>query len=162
MRRILVALVVVLLVASAGPAGATGAWNWPVVGPVIQGFDPPSSPYGAGHRGIDLAVPVGTIVRAPASGVVTFAGTVAGHLFVTIDQGGGVLSTSSFLSGLLVRKGDVVIAGQPIALSGTGHPGDAVPNLHFGVRLNGQYVDPLDYLRPLSVVDLIRLAPVLV
>jgi hypothetical protein len=53
------------------------------------------------------------------------------------------------------------VQGQDVALSGTGHVGDTIPNVHVGVRLNGQYVDPLDYLRAVSVVDLIRLAPIL-
>ncbi len=159
MKRIFVALVVLVLVVATAPAQASGSWVWPVTGPVIRGFDPPSSPYGSGHRGIDIAAPVGSVVRAPAPGVVSFAGNVGGHLFVTINHGGGLLSTCSFLSALLVRKGDTVAAGQPIALSGTGHAGDTTPNLHLGVRLNGQYVDPLDYLGAASVVDLIRLAP---
>jgi murein DD-endopeptidase MepM/ murein hydrolase activator NlpD len=160
MKRTLVVLAVVLAVMPAAPARATGSWTWPVTGAVIRGFDPPDSPYGAGHRGIDVAAPVGTLVRAPAEGVVSFAGNVGGHLFVTIDHGGGLLSTCSFLSALLVHKGDVVIQGQGIALSGTGHVGDTTPDVHLGVRLNGGYVDPLDYLSPASVADLIRLAPI--
>jgi murein DD-endopeptidase MepM/ murein hydrolase activator NlpD len=159
MRRTIVAAVVISTLFAAGPASAMGTWTWPVVGPVVRGFDPPSSPYGAGHRGIDIATPIGTVVRAPAPGVVTFAGTIAGQRYVTIDHGGGLVSTCSFLSGLLVGKGDLVSQGQPLALSGAGHPGDTIPDLHLGVRLNGQYVDPLDYLGPASVVDLIRLAP---
>ena len=142
-----------------GPAWATGTWTWPVVGPVVRGFEPPTSAYGPGHRGIDIATAIGTVVRAPAPGVVTFAGMVAGQRYVTIDHGGGLLSTCSFLSGVLVHKGDLVAQGDPIALSGAGHPGDTIPNLHLGVRLNGQYVDPLDYLGPASLVDLIGLAP---
>jgi murein DD-endopeptidase MepM/ murein hydrolase activator NlpD len=161
MKRTLATFVVLLSIMGAAPARASGVWTWPVTGPVIRGFDPPSSPYGTGHRGIDVAASVGTLVRAPATGVVSFAGNVGGRLFVTINHGGGLLSTCSFLSGLLVRKGDTVAAGQAIALSGTGHPGDTTPNLHLGVRLNGQYVDPLDYLGAASVVDLIRLAPLL-
>jgi murein DD-endopeptidase MepM/ murein hydrolase activator NlpD len=160
MKRTLVVLAVLLSVLPAAPAGATGSWTWPVSGAVIRGFDPPGSPYGSGHRGIDVAAPVGSLVRAPASGVVSFAGNVGGRFFVTIDHGVGLLSTCSFLSMLLVHKGDLVGQGQGIALSGTGHVGDTTPNMHFGVRLNGEYVDPLAYLRPASVVDLIRLAPI--
>jgi murein DD-endopeptidase MepM/ murein hydrolase activator NlpD len=161
MKRTLAALVVLVSVLTTAPARASGSWIWPVTGPVIKGFDPPSSPYSSGHRGIDIATQVGTVVLAPAPGVVSFAGNVGGHLYVTIDHGGGLLSTCSFLSALLVHKGDMVVAGQAIALSGTGHPGDTTPNLHLGVRLNGQYVNPLDYLGVASVVDLIRLAPLL-
>jgi murein DD-endopeptidase MepM/ murein hydrolase activator NlpD len=161
MKRTLAALLVLVSVVASAPANAAGAWVWPVTGPVIRGFDPPSSPYGSGHRGIDIATAVGTLVRAPAPGVVSFAGNVGGHLFVTTNHGGGLLSTCSFLSGLLVHKGDTVAAGQAVALSGTGHPGDTTPNVHLGVRLSGQYVDPLDYLGAASVVGLIRLAPLL-
>ena len=150
----------VLSVAPASPAFASGTWTWPVSGPVVRAFDPPGSPYGSGHRGIDIAAPVGAVVRAPAAGVVSFAGSVGGRLFVTVDHGGGLLSTCSFLSGLLVHKGDVVVQGQLIALSGSGHVGDTSPNVHLGVRLTGQYVDPMDYLAPMSIVDLIRLAPI--
>jgi murein DD-endopeptidase MepM/ murein hydrolase activator NlpD len=126
---------------------------------VIRGFDPPDSPYGSGHRGIDIAAAVGTPVLAPAPGTVTFAGQVAGHLFVTIDHGGGLESTYSWLSAILVRKGDGVDAAAVIAASGTGHPTDLVPNLHMGVKLDDVYVDPLDYLGPISVSGYIRLAP---
>ena len=161
-RTILVVALIlaVVPVTSAAPALASGTWTWPVTGPVIRGFDPPGSPYGSGHRGIDIGAPSGTLVRAPAAGVVTFAGSVGGRLFVTIDHGGGLLSTCSFLSSLLVRKGDLVVQGQDVARSGTGHAGDAVPNVHLGVRLAGSYVDPMDYLGAASIVDLIRLAPI--
>ena len=158
MKRTFVLIVVALSILPASPVRASGSWAWPVNGAVIRAFDPPDSPYGPGHRGIDIAAPLGTPVRAPAAGVVTFAGNVGGRLFLTVDHGGGLLSTCSFLSSLLVHKGDVVMRGQPVALSGTGHPGDTTPNVHLGVRLNGVYVDPLDYLGSLSVVDLIRLA----
>jgi murein DD-endopeptidase MepM/ murein hydrolase activator NlpD len=136
-----------------------GTWAWPVTGPLIRGFDPPTSPFGAGHRGIDIAVPFGTMILAPEAGTVSFAGRVGGELFVTIDHGGGLSSTCSWLSSAAVRKGDVVARGQPIGATGPGHPGSLVPHLHLGVRLDGQYVDPLAYLAPLGVQDLIRLVP---
>jgi len=142
-----------------GPARASGAWTWPVVGPVIRGFDPPDSPFGSGHRGIDIAAAVGTTVHAAAAGTVAFAGPVGGRLFVTVDHGAGLESTYSFLSSISVRRGDVVSQGQTIARSGTGHAGDIVPNLHFGVKLADTYVDPLEYLGPVEVWRFIRLAP---
>jgi murein DD-endopeptidase MepM/ murein hydrolase activator NlpD len=141
------------------PARAAGDWTWPVVGPVIRGFDPPDSPYGSGHRGIDIAAAVGTPVLAAEAGVVTFAGPVGGRLFVTIDHGAGLRSTYSFLSALAVRRGAVVSMGDVIARSGTGHAGEPVPHLHFGVKLGEAYVDPLEYLGPVDVWRFIRLAP---
>jgi murein DD-endopeptidase MepM/ murein hydrolase activator NlpD len=130
-----------------------------VVGPVIRAFDPPENPYGSGHRGVDIATALGTPVRAAAGGVVSFAGPVGGELFVSVDHGSGLASTYSWLSAVSVRKGDMVAAGDVVALSGLGHPGSSLSHLHFGVKLDGVYVDPFDLLLPPSVVDLISLAP---
>ena len=129
-------------------------------GPVTRGFDPPDTPFGSGHRGIDIAVALGSPVRAPAAGTVTFAGPVGGRLFLTIDHGGGLESRYSFLDALVARRGDAVSsAGRWSRRSGTGHAGDLVPNLHFAVLLLDAYVDPLDYLGPIEVWRFIRLAP---
>jgi hypothetical protein len=161
LRRSAVLALTLLLVA--GPGGsasrAAGTWVWPLVGSVIRGYDPPDNPYGSGHRGIDIAAPVGTIVRAVDAGTVTFAGKVGGQLFVTVNHGGGLASTYSWVSALLVRKNDHVVRGQPVATTGWGHADLAVPHLHFGVRRDGTYVDPMAFLAPLSVTNLIRLAP---
>ena len=59
----------------------------PVNGPVIAGYSPVGQ-YG-GHWGVDYGVPTGTEVKAPASGRVTFAGSVAGMRSVTIEPGSG-------------------------------------------------------------------------
>jgi hypothetical protein len=158
MRRIAVAVLLAVAVPST-PARAAPPWAWPVVGPVVRAFDPPDSPYGAGHRGIDIGVPVGTTVVAPDDGVVSFAGPVGGRLFVTIDHGGGLTSTASWLGSLLVRRNAHVVRGQPVATTDWGHPDLAVPQLHFSVRLQGDYVDPMAYLEPASVSSFIRLAP---
>jgi len=158
-RGAFLALLLFVLGVSASPAGAAGDWTWPVAGPVIRAFDPPDSPYGTGHRGIDVATQVGTTVVAPTDGVVSFAGPVGGRLFLTVDQGSGVQSTFSWLSRLLVRKGDRVVRGQPVALTGWGHLDSLVPHLHLGVKLDGIYVDPMAYLGPLSVGAFVRLAP---
>ena len=162
MRRIAVALAVAVVLdmaVAATPARAAPPWAWPVVGPVVRAFDPPDSPYGAGHRGIDIGVPLGTTVVAPDDGVVSFAGPVGGRLFVTIDHGEGLTSTASWLGFLLVRRKARVVRGQPVATTNWGHPDLIVPQLHFSVRLNGDYVDPMAYLEPASVSSFIRLAP---
>ncbi|HZP90825.1 MAG TPA: M23 family metallopeptidase [Actinomycetota bacterium] len=160
-RRLLVlplAFATVLLLAPA--ALAAGSWRWPVVGPILRGFDPPASPYGSGHRGIDIATAFGSEVVAAAPGVVSFAGPVGGALFVSVDHGGGLVSSYSWLSSILVRRGDVVGEGVALALSGGGHPGVSPPHLHFGVRRDGVYVDPLELLAAPSVVGIVRLVPV--
>jgi murein DD-endopeptidase MepM/ murein hydrolase activator NlpD len=134
-------------------------WAWPVGGPVLRPFDPPEDPYGAGHRGIDIGSVAGTPILAPAGGTVAFAGPVGGQLFLTLDHGGGLTSTYSWLSAIDVRKGQVVARGDPVGRTGGGHPGSTIPHLHFGARLEGSYVDPMTLLGPPPVVDLIHLAP---
>src|SRR5262245_47346792 len=146
----------------AAAALAAGTWTWAVTGGVIREFDPADPPAGCGHRGVDIAAAPGTTVLAAADGSVTFAGPVGGRLFLTIDHGGGLESTYSFLEALLVRRGDVVVQGASIARSGTGHAGFFVPHLHFGVRLNDEYQDPLDRLGPIEGWRFIRLAPLAV
>ena len=150
---------VVVLVVVAPSADAAIPWSWPVTGPIVRGYDPPDSPYGSGHRGIDIATAMGSVVLAPDDGVVTFAGKVGGRLFLTIDHGAGVTSTCSWLTSVLVRKNDRVTRDQPVATTGWGHADLTVPHLHFGVRLDGAYVDPLAYLAAPSVSTMIRLAP---
>jgi murein DD-endopeptidase MepM/ murein hydrolase activator NlpD len=144
---------------STAASAADGPWTWPVVGPVLRSFDEPDSPYGAGHRGIDIAAPVDSTVRSPAAGTVAFAGSIAGDVFVAIDHAGGLRSTYSWLSSSSVEEGDAVFAGDAIARSGAGHPGSGVAHLHFGTKRDGIYVDPLSLLAPASVVHLIHLVP---
>lgn len=160
---LLLALTVAVRIGVVEPLGAaaptSGTWAWPVVGPVIGTFDPPDTPFGAGHRGIDIATEVGTVVIAPEPGVVAFAGKIGGELFVTLDHGGGLTSTYSWVSSALVRKGDSVPRGAVIALSGRGHPDSTTAHLHFGVRRDGVYLDPLSFLVPPNVSEFIRLAP---
>ena len=144
-------------VASGAPV--FGSYRWPVAGPIIRFFEPPPTPYSAAHRGIDIAVPFGTPIHAPADGTVTFAGWIAGSMFLTIDHGDGVKTSYSWLSGLSVSKGHPVHTGEVIGFTGHGHPEVPTPHLHFSARVNGAYVDPLLLLEGLDLVSLIRLAP---
>ena len=75
----------------------------PVPGRLVGPYEP-TGVY-AGHWGLDLAAGPGSQVRAGGSGVVTFAGSVAGMLSVTIDHGKGLRSSVSFLSEILVEVG---------------------------------------------------------
>lgn len=128
----------------------------PVDAAVARLFEAPATDYGRGHRGIDYAVPTGTAVRAAAAGTVTYAGIVAGDLFVTIAHGSGLETTYSELSAISVTEGAVVEEGTWIGRSGSAHGGDS---LHFGVKLEGAYVDPESFLGALDVTGAIHLAP---
>ena len=142
---------------AAGPAW--GTYRWPVHGEVIRGFEQPETRYSAGHRGIDIAAPFGTPIRAPADGTVSFAGQVAGGLYISIDHAGGIRTTCSWISSVGVKKGQTVRAGEVIGATGLGHPAADRPNLFFSARLDGTYIDPMLLLGGGNLDDLIHLAP---
>jgi murein DD-endopeptidase MepM/ murein hydrolase activator NlpD len=146
---------------TASGAPAFGTYAWPVQGPIFRFFEPPATPFSTGHRGIDIAVSFGTPIQAPASGTVTFAGWVAGSMFMTLDHGDGVKTSYSWLSGFAVPRGSSVDAHQVIAYTGHGHPDVPTPHLHFSVRVDGVYVDPLLLLEGVDLVSLVRLAPLI-
>ena len=155
------AVVVSFLVAtSPPPASATEVLAPPVDAAVERHFDAPEFDYGRGHRGVDYAVAPGTLVRAAAAGTVVFAGNVAGRPAVTIDHGGGMESTYSILSDVMVASGESVDEGRYIGTSGSAHPGSG-SGLHFGVKIDDEYVDPALYLGEVDVGDAIHLARLL-
>lgn len=127
---------------SAEPAPVRVFYRPPAPGPIIRHYEPPPSPYAAGHRGIDIAAPSGATVQAAADGRVAFAGPVGGSVAVSIDHEDGLRTTYSYLRTSLVRAGSFVQRGDPIARSGDGHPGSpAEPHLHFGIRRGDSYLD---------------------
>lgn len=121
--------------------GARG-WVWPLAGlRIVAPYRAPVDDYAPGHRGVDLAPADSAAVRSPAAGVVAFAGAVAGRGVLTIDHGDGLVTTLEPLNTDL-RPGDAVLRGAyvgDIALGGHAAPG----TLHFGVRLDGRYINPL-------------------
>jgi murein DD-endopeptidase MepM/ murein hydrolase activator NlpD len=122
---------------------------------VVRGFEPPPSPYAAGHRGVDLATDAGSAVRAAGDGRVSFAGQVAGRGVVVIVHPDGV-STEYEPVTPSVRVGATVARGQPIGqVSGTHGACAANRCLHWGARRNDTYFDPLSLLRPLGKVRLL-------
>ena len=125
-------------------ASAVETWAWPVGPPrtIVRPYIAPATAYSAGHRGIDVTVLDG-IVTAPAPGIVHFAGTVVDRPVLSIDHGGGVLSSYEPVTTTL-RKGDPVARGDPIGQAVPGHCISLC--LHFGVRIDGEYVSPLSML----------------
>ena len=90
------------------------AWTWPASGEVLEPFVYGGDPYAGGqHRGIDVAGEGEEAVLAPASGVVTFAGTVgANGKVVTVETPGGHAVTLVHLGSIAVKKGDAVREGS--------------------------------------------------
>jgi len=112
---------------------------------VVKGKDVPKSP----HPGMDIAVPQGTPIRAPASGIVTFADA---NLYLTggtvlVDHGHGVSSNFLHLSRVDVKVGDRVEQGQVIGA--VGMTGRATgPHLHWGMNWFDVRLDPLLVVEP--------------
>ena len=94
----------------------------------------------AGHWGIDIALPEGSEVRALGEGVVTFAGSVAGRLSVTVDHGGSVRTSYSYLARITTSEGRQVDRGTRLGVSGA--HGD-VGAVHVSLRIGARYIDPL-------------------
>ncbi|MGH2699432.1 MAG: peptidoglycan DD-metalloendopeptidase family protein [Actinomycetota bacterium] len=150
-----VALVVAWLLLVPQPASAEQERPWlvpPVDAPIQRGFDLPKGQYGPGNRGLEYAVVEGTSVRAAGDGTVAFAGPVAGILAVTLDHGGGLVTTHTGMRQVYVARGDEVDQGHWL--------GETTDRFHFGVKLEDVYVDPQDYLGPIDTGDAIHLIPV--
>lgn len=173
LRSLLAALLATAVVAAAPalsapetppspPAGPTGSparlvvdpaarWRWPLTPPaeVLRAFTGPATPYGRGHRGLDLSAVPGATVLAVEDGTVTHAGIVAGRGTVTVRHDDGLLSTyEPVLSS--VRAGQRVSVGGPLGLvedvpPTAGHCGPRAC-LHLGARRGRAYLDPLPLL----------------
>jgi murein DD-endopeptidase MepM/ murein hydrolase activator NlpD len=134
------------LLAITRPAGAR--WVWPVeVSPqVIRGFQPPPKNWLPGHRGADLAVVPGDHVRAAGAGTVTFAGPLAGRGVIVVSH--GALRTTYEPVTASVQVGDVVTVGQRIGVIAVGasHCGGYPACLHWGLRRDEVYLEPLSLL----------------
>lgn len=124
-------------------------WPLPIAGRISSYFGNRTAPTAGAssyHKGIDIAIPVGTRVLATRAGKVVTAtySTSAGN-FVGVYHGNGVYSYYMHCSSLSVEVGDVVSKGQQVALSGnTGI--STGPHLHFAIYENGAYVNPLLYV----------------
>jgi len=105
------------------------------------------------HKGIDIAVPLGTKIGAAMKGQVEFAGVQEGYGNVIILKHlGGLETVYGHCSKIEVKNGDIVNTGNEIGKAGsTGR--STGPHIHFEVRYNGTAVDPLKYLNNNSVYN---------
>jgi murein DD-endopeptidase MepM/ murein hydrolase activator NlpD len=110
---------------------------------LVRPYIAPPTPYAAGHRGIDIGATGGAQVLAPDDGVVHFAGVVVDRPVLSIRHSGGMLSSFEPVSSVL-EAGDRVHRGDVVGVLQPGHCSE--PCLHFGVRLHGEYLSPLNYL----------------
>lgn len=98
------------------------------------------------HTGVDFAASDGTHIYAWKSGTVTFVGWSGGYgNFIIVDHGDGTVSRYAHCSGYAVSQGQTVTKGQTIGYVGT--TGNSTGNhLHFEIKVNGNFVNPLNYL----------------
>lgn len=117
-------------------------WQWPVKGKILKEFSPNS-----GSKGVDIEAAYDSPVRASAAGKVAYSGSgIRGYgKLLIIKHNNEFLSAYAYNSRLLVKEGQWVRAGQPIASVGKlSHKG---PRLHFEIRKAGKPVNPLRYIR---------------
>lgn len=121
----------------------------PVSAPITAGFGYRKNPFTSRgsefHRGIDFAAPYGETIVATGDGIVVFAGWNTGYgRMVVISHGYGLSTLYAHNSKLLVKQGDKVKKGDPIAKAGnTGR--STGTHVHYEVKLNGKNVNPANY-----------------
>jgi murein DD-endopeptidase MepM/ murein hydrolase activator NlpD len=120
-----------------------GTLQWPLKGVLYRGF---GVKQGQRHDGIDLSAPEGTLVRAAAAGEVIYTGNQSGYgTIVILRHSTSLITLYAHNSAILVKDGDRVDAGTPIAK--VGQSGRTTgPHLHFEVRESTRPRDPLAYL----------------
>jgi murein DD-endopeptidase MepM/ murein hydrolase activator NlpD len=122
---------------------------WPIQGRITSGFGGRMSPVGRGwenHNGVDIPARSGTPIRASGGGVVTFSAWKNGYgNTVILDHGFGISTLYAHNTSNRVRVGQRVERGDIIAYVGsTGW--STGPHLHYGVRVNNRYVNPVPFM----------------
>ena len=118
----------------------------PVTGRITSRYGERSSLRRSTHTGLDIACTTGTDIKVVSNGTVTFSGKKGsyGNLII-VDHGNGVETWYGHCSKLYANVGDTVTAGDVIAAVGsTGN--STGPHLHFEIRINGECVNPQNYV----------------
>jgi murein DD-endopeptidase MepM/ murein hydrolase activator NlpD len=102
------------------------------------------------HRGTDLRAKTGTPIYASNSGIVRLAKNLfySGNIII-LDHGKGIFTNYAHLSKIDVRAGQHVARGEQLGLSGASGRVSG-PHLHWGVKISGAYVDPLQFMIVIS------------
>ena len=133
--------------------GTTGGYTWPCqsIRWITSMFGGRQSPGGIGstnHKGVDIGTPMRTPILAAKSGTVTWASWNGGYgecVIIYHGKGNSTLYGHLDYGAYNVKVGDAVRQGDVIAWSGT--TGNSTgPHLHFGIKENDIWVDPLNYL----------------
>jgi murein DD-endopeptidase MepM/ murein hydrolase activator NlpD len=126
---------------------------WPVDGHITGSFGSRSDPFngeGAYHVGVDISTDYGTAVIAPADGAVIFADFMSGYgRLVVVQHSNGISTRYGHLSGFTVAAGQHIRRGDLLGYVGLSGRSTG-PHLHYEVRLNGNPVNPHNYL-PMTV-----------
>lgn len=126
-------------------------WPCPASSRITSSFGDRESPTegaSSNHKGVDIGASAGSAVLAAADGTVVIAtySASAGN-YVMINHGGGVYTVYMHMSSIAVSVGQEVSRGETVgAVGSTGY--STGPHLHFGLRINGTYVNPLSYVSP--------------
>ena len=129
-----------------------GQMEWPA-----PGYYRVTSPYGYRihpilkvkklHTGIDIGAPTGGNIVAAAAGTVIYSGSLGGYgNTIMLDHGGGIVTLYAHNSRLMVKEGTVVKRGDIVSKAGSTGMSTG-PHLHFEVRKNGAYQDPMTWLK---------------
>ena len=117
-------------------------WRWPVQGEIVRNYQPDVP----GGKGIHIGGQLGQVIKAASPGQVVYSGNGLpryGRLII-VKHADTLLSAYGYLGRILVKEGDNVELGQPIAEMGANSENN--PALHFEIRQNGNPVDPLRFL----------------
>jgi murein DD-endopeptidase MepM/ murein hydrolase activator NlpD len=128
-----------------GPGATNGRFLWPIRGHLVSDYG--TGEGGTRNDGINIAAPAGTTVLAADAGIVAYAGNELrgyGNL-VLIKHANGWMTAYAHNSALLVKRGEKVRRGQPIARVGSTGAVNR-PQLHFEIRHGAKALDPGDYL----------------
>jgi murein DD-endopeptidase MepM/ murein hydrolase activator NlpD len=133
---------------SSDPAKPKAQFVWPVADPVeiVRAFDLPDAPWLAGHRGVDLRAPEGTLVMAPADGTVTYNGWIVDRHVLVIRHGELSSTLEPVASDLQV--GATVARGEQVGATAQTEAAHCPDCLHWGVRRGEEYLDPALLVEP--------------